>query len=190
VVRTRVGYSGGTKKNPTYHDLGDHSEALRIDYDPDTISYAALLDIFWNSHNPRTRSWSKQYMCALFFHDEDQERAARESLDHVASQNKGDVFTKIIPATKFYVAEDYHQKHRLQNDDIIIRDFRTMYPVAEDFVNSTAAARVNGYLHGYGSPKTVREDLNLLGLSASGNKRLLDIAVGHRASVSLQGTPG
>ena len=52
MVRTRCVYTGGTRKNPTYHDLGDHTESLQVDYDPARISYARLLEVFWDSHNP------------------------------------------------------------------------------------------------------------------------------------------
>ena len=52
MVRTRVGYAGGMKINPTYYDLGDHTETIQIDYDPAKITYEKLLDVFWDSHNP------------------------------------------------------------------------------------------------------------------------------------------
>jgi len=70
VVRTRVGYTGGSTKNPTYHSLGDHTETVQIDYDPTQISFEELLDVFWDSHRPTQRAWSRQYMAAVFFHNE------------------------------------------------------------------------------------------------------------------------
>ena len=79
VIRTRVGYTGGTTVDPTYHDLGDHSETIQIDYDPTQVSYQALLDVFWNSHNPTTRSWSRQYASAVFYHSDEQKKLAMES---------------------------------------------------------------------------------------------------------------
>ena len=79
MVRTRVGYAGGTKENPTYTSLGDHSEAIRIDYDPTRISYAELLEIFWQSHNCTSRAYSRQYMSIILYHDEEQRKLAEES---------------------------------------------------------------------------------------------------------------
>ena len=68
MIRTRVGYAGGTKKNPAYHNLGDHTETIQIDYDPTKISFEKLLETFWDSHNPAQRSWSRQYMSVHVHH--------------------------------------------------------------------------------------------------------------------------
>ena len=70
-----MGYAGGKKSNPTYHDLGDHTETLQIDFDPDVITYDELLEIFWASHNPGRKSWSRQYMAAVFYHNHKQKKA-------------------------------------------------------------------------------------------------------------------
>ena len=78
-MRTRVGYSGGTKENPTYHDLGDHTETVQIDYDPTRVSYDKLLEIFWKSHNPRYQSRSRQYMIAVFYQDAEQKKRAERT---------------------------------------------------------------------------------------------------------------
>jgi peptide-methionine (S)-S-oxide reductase len=174
VVRTRVGYSGGTKKNPTYHDLGDHSETIQIDFDPTQISYQRLLDFFWRAHNPTSRSWSRQYRAAIFFHNEEQQRLALESRDREAPRINGKILTEILPAAEFYLAEDYHQKYYLRQDFFLDNEFRKMFPSGRDFVNSTAAARVNGYISGYGTRAALKEEMDQLGLSEAGRKRLLD----------------
>jgi peptide-methionine (S)-S-oxide reductase len=174
VVRTRVGYSGGIEKSPTYHRLGDHSEAIRIDYDPTQISYEKLLEIFWSSHNPTLPSWSRQYKSAVFYHNEQQRRLAVETRDREAARRNEPIVTELLPATEFYPAEAYHQKYRLQQDGYLMREFTAMYPSAEDFSNSTAAARVNGYLDGYGTIESLREESDILGLSQEASKRLMD----------------
>lgn len=181
MIRTRVGYSGGTKKNPTYHDLGDHSETLQIDFDPARVSYEQLLDVFWKAHDPTSRSWSRQYRAALFFHSEEQKRSAEESRDRVAARIKGKIQTEILPASEFYLAEGYHQKYYLRLNSFLSAEFRQMYPSEKDFVNSTAATRVNGYIGGYGTVAGLKEELDGLGLSEEGRKRLLA-----SASVSRQ----
>ncbi len=174
MVRTRVGYSGGTKKNPTYHALGDHSESIQVDFDPAQLSYESLLDIFWKAHDPGSKSWSRQYRTALFFHDEKQKKAALESAEREAARLKTKIQTEILPATEFYRAEDYHQKYFLRQDRLLMKEFQAMYPSGRDFMNSTAAARVNGYLGGYGNDAVWKEELNQLGLSEEARKKLLD----------------
>ena len=173
MVRTRVGYSGGTKKNPTYHDLGDHSESIQIDFDPTQISYQHLLEVFWKAHDPTSRSWSRQYRAALFFHNEEQKRSALESRNREAGRINGKIRTEILPASEFYLAEDYHQKYYLRQDYVLGNEFKMMFPSEKDLVNSTAAARVNGYMGGYGTNAALKEGLDQLGLSEAGRKKLL-----------------
>ncbi len=170
-----MGYSGGEKKNPTYHDLGDHSEAIQIDYDPTQISYEKLLEIFWASHSPTQRSWSKQYKAAVFYHNDEQKRLAMEARDREAARRSSTIATEILPATTFYRAEAYHQKYRLRQDRGFMKEFNAIYPSDTDFVDSTAAARVNGYLDGYGTPESLGEEVDGLGLSPGATKRLTEI---------------
>jgi peptide-methionine (S)-S-oxide reductase len=174
-VRTRVGYAGGKKRNPTYHSLGDHTETLQIDYDPGRISYQDLLDIFWNSHNPTRGSWSRQYMAAVFYHNESQQALAQASKAEQAAE-KGQITTEIIPATQFYLAEDYHQKYMLRHTAELLDELRAIYPNFGDFVNSTATARVNGYVSGYGDLAQLQAEVASLGLSPQGSQRLLETA--------------
>jgi methionine-S-sulfoxide reductase len=173
VIRTRVGYSGGTHKSPSYHALGDHSEAVQIDFDPARISYERLLKVFWKAHDPTSKSWSRQYRTALFFHGEEQKKAALESRERETGRLKGQIRTEILPASAFYPAEDYHQKYYLRQDRLIMKELQILLPSAGDFLNSTAAARVNGYLGGYGSEAGLKEELDQLGLSEEAGKKLL-----------------
>ena len=173
VVRTRVGYAGGKKPHPTYHDLGDHTETIQIDYDPDRISYGQLLDVFWSSHDPTSRSWSAQYKAVIFYHDQTQQRLAVETRDRLSDQLGRKIHTEIIPYARFYVAEDYHQKYRLRGNRDFLREIQAIYPDDTDMMNSTAAARLNGYLAGYGSRDEVREQAPNLGLSPESQARLL-----------------
>ena len=185
VVRTRVGYSGGKTKDPTYYNLADHTETIQIDYNPAKISYGQLLDIFWQSHKPGRRAWSNQYKAAVFYRNEEQKRLALASRDQVAAASEGKVHTEIISFSAFYLAEDYHQKYRLQQQRDLFREFKTMYPNMEDLVNSTAAARVNGYLDGYGNLKEIEEQVGDLGLSPEGARKLVDMVKRSRARWGL-----
>jgi methionine-S-sulfoxide reductase len=180
VVRTRVGYAGGKKRNPTYHSLGDHTETLQLDFDPAQISYEELLEIFWNSHSPTRRSWSKQYKAAVFYHDETQRQLALVSKAQQAAKYAAEITTEILPATNFYLAEDYHQKYMLRYSSELLDEYRAIYPDPKDFVNSTATARVNGYVSGYGELGQLQAELDRLGLSPVGRKRLVEFAQRHQ----------
>jgi peptide-methionine (S)-S-oxide reductase len=171
VIRTRVGYTGGTKPNPTYHSLGDHTETVEIDYDPAIISYEKLLDIFWRSHQPG-QAGSSQYKAAIFYHNDRQKAMALQSRDQVAARLKSLIYTEILPAGKFTLAEDYHQKYYLRQMPDLLAEFSAMYPTREALVASTAAARVNGYVAGYGAPAEFQADIAGLGLSPAARQRL------------------
>jgi peptide-methionine (S)-S-oxide reductase len=174
VIRTRVGYAGGTTKRPTYQSIGDHAETLQIDFDPTQVSYEQLLDVFWGAHDPTSRSWSRQYMAAVFTHTEEQRRLAEMTRDRRSRDLGAKVHTAIQPLGEFTLAEDYHQKYYLRGDTRLLREFQAMYPADQELVNSTAAARVNGYLGGYGTRQQSEAEIESLGLSLAGRKALRD----------------
>jgi peptide-methionine (S)-S-oxide reductase len=174
VVRTRVGYAGGTKRDPTYHDLGDHTETIQVDFDPTQVSYSELLDIFWKSHSPITGVFSKQYKSMIFYHDAEQRRLAIETKDREAAKIQAFIYTEIVPFSQFNIAEYYHQKYLLQLEPSLIKEFERMYPLPSDLIDSTAAARVNGYLGGHGSFRELQAEINAFGLSQSTRTKLLN----------------
>jgi peptide-methionine (S)-S-oxide reductase len=143
-----------------------------MDYDPMVISYGQLLDVFWDSHNAAAPSWSRQYMSVIFFHDDEQKGLAIESRDREAARAKNRIVTEIRSAGEFFRAEGYHQKFRLQSEREILREFTAIYPSERDFVDSTAVARVNGYLDGYGTLAELQAELPGLGLSTQASERL------------------
>jgi len=160
-----VGYAGGTTEDPTYRRIGDHTETLQIDFNPDEISYEELADVFWNSHDPREKPWSRQYMSIAFFHSEEQGRVLSE-------KNKVNIITEIRPFEIFFLAEDYHQKYYLQQNREIMQELRKLYPDFKDFVDSTLAARLNGYAAGYGALSLMEKELESFGLLPEDQKRL------------------
>ena len=182
MVRTRVGYAGGLKENPSYYGLGDHSETIQIDYDPTRISYQELLDVFWSSHNPQQRPWSTQYKSMILYHTDEQKRLAMESKGRDETRLESKVFTEIVPFSMFYLAEAYHQKYWLRQVPELLEEFTAIYPTTDDFVASTAVARVNGYVGGQGTCAALQEQLSSLGLSTAANGKLLDLVCPPRLS--------
>ena len=165
MIRTRVGYAGGEETHPTYHDLGGHMETIQIDYDPSQVEYGDLLKVFWESHEPYRPAWKRQYASAIFYHDKKQKRLAEESLRKRAARVNRKIFTEIAPLDKFWRAEDYHQKYQLRNTLRVMAEMRGLFNGDQDFTDSTTAARLNGYLAGYGSRQALEADLPHMGLS-------------------------
>lgn len=120
VTATTAGYTGGTAENPTYKQVctgrTGHAEAVRVDYDPNKVSYELLLDTFWRIHDPTTpnrQGWDigTQYRSAIFFSDPQQQAAAVESLQAQQAEHRSRIVTEITPASAFYPAEEYHQRY-------------------------------------------------------------------------------
>ena len=109
-IKTRVGYSGGTKKNPSYHELGDHTETIEITFDPKIISFEELLKHFWKQHDPTEHNVT-QYKSAIFYQNEEQKKIAEKSKKEVEKKAGREVVTEIKKAGTFYLAEEYHQKY-------------------------------------------------------------------------------
>jgi peptide methionine sulfoxide reductase msrA/msrB len=126
VLKVTSGYTGGTVKNPSYRQVCEgttgHAEAVQIKFDPDLISYEILLDYFWRMHDPTTLNRQgpdigTQYRSAIFYHDPDQKRAALKSKKEFDKSNvfEEEAVTRIVPATTFYPAEEYHQDYYRKN---------------------------------------------------------------------------
>ena len=130
---------------------------MEIDFDPTQISFTEIVDLFWKSHEPRSGIRSRQYLTAIWFHDETQQEIINAAKEAIEVKLGAKVQTPIMPLDVFYLAEDYHQKYRLQNSPLRSH-FRTMYPRFEDFNNSTAAARLNGFIAGHGSRQLFDEE--------------------------------
>jgi peptide-methionine (S)-S-oxide reductase len=129
-------------------------------------------------------------MSIIFYHNEEQRRLAIETKESEEARLGGDIATEIVPFSKFYLAEDYHQKYYLRRESALMEEFNAIYPDPKDFIDSTAAARVNGYVGGYGTLATPEEEPGILGLSQAGIERLLEIADrGLKSVCPLPNTP-
>lgn len=125
VTSTMVGYTGGHLENPTYQavctDTTDHAEAVLVEFNPQKISYQALLDTFWSIHDPTTLNRQgpdigSQYRSAIFYHTPHQAEEAQQSKADLMASGRFSrpIVTEILPATTFYKAEDYHQQYVLK----------------------------------------------------------------------------
>lgn len=122
VLSTRVGYTGGHTKNPSYEEVcsgkTNHAEAVEVIYDPAVISYTELVKLFFNNHNPTTKDHQgpdvgSQYRSVIFCHSPEQ-LAEAQRIKNLLEQDKYysmPIVTEIIESCEFYPAEDYHQKY-------------------------------------------------------------------------------
>ncbi|KAL6905347.1 hypothetical protein ACP4OV_002948 [Aristida adscensionis] len=120
VTRTEVGYSQGNLHEPTYEDVctgaTNHNEVVRVQYDPAACKFDDLLDVFWARHDPTTpnrqgNDVGSQYRSGIYYYTPEQEKAARESLEKQQKLLNRKIVTEILPAKRFYRAEEYHQQY-------------------------------------------------------------------------------
>lgn len=128
VITTAVGYSAGLTPNPTYQEvctgLTGHNEVARIIFDPNRLSFEALLQVFWENHDPtqgmrQGNDWGTQYRSGIYYDSSAQQAAAEASMRayqaRLTAAGFGEITTEIVAATEFYFAEDYHQQYLHKN---------------------------------------------------------------------------
>jgi peptide-methionine (S)-S-oxide reductase len=126
VESVESGYTGGMVPNPTYAQVCDgdtnHAEVVRVNFDPQVLSYNDLLTVFFAVHDPTTLNRQgadvgTQYRSAIFYHDEQQKKTADEVIQTITDSHIWDdpIVTEVTPIGKFYQAEDYHQEYFAQN---------------------------------------------------------------------------
>jgi peptide-methionine (S)-S-oxide reductase len=124
VVEATSGYSGGHTEVPSYGDVCSgttgHAEVVEVEYDPETLSYEELLEVFWKEHNPTTKDrqgldFGDQYRSAIFYTTPEQETAAHASRERAQERYRKPIATEITPAAEFYRAEEYHQRYFEKN---------------------------------------------------------------------------
>src|SRR5207248_7841412 len=124
VVKTSVGYTGGSASDPSYEQVCSgatgHAEAVEVWFDPAAVTYGELLNAFWSMHDPTTpnrQGWDfgSQYRSASFFEDREKELHASASRDGRQKTLARQIVTEILPASEFYSAEEYHQRYVEKN---------------------------------------------------------------------------
>ncbi|XP_023544873.1 peptide methionine sulfoxide reductase A5-like [Cucurbita pepo subsp. pepo] len=161
VVRTTVGYAGGTKLNPEYRSLGDHAESVRVEYDPKLTSFRQLLEVFWSSHDSRQvfgqgPDVGNQYRSIIFTNDTEESRLAAVSKEKEQLKSRGSaVTTQIQELGAFYPAEAEHQKFELKRNPFFLQLMGNL--PEEELEMSTLAANMNGYAADLCPPKTQKQ---------------------------------
>lgn len=148
VIRTRAGYAGGTKRDPSYHSLGNHTEVFQVKFDPAIITYRELVEAAFRQHNPRTRTGKTQYQNVVFAATPDQRTVLDEFLT-ATGRTTDAIETRIEQLSRFYAAEDYHQKHKLRSAPSLMTTFEDAGYTDADVRDSPIAAKLNGYVAGH-----------------------------------------
>jgi peptide-methionine (S)-S-oxide reductase len=132
VIETAVGFVGGRLKNPSYRDVCSHetghAEVCLVEFNPEEVSYSKLLDVFWRIHNPTQLNRQgpdigDQYRSVILYYDDKQKKLALESKEKEQKKYKQAIVTQIVPASKFYRAEEYHQRY-LEKNKLAVCGFR------------------------------------------------------------------
>uniref|UniRef100_A0A914NN61 peptide-methionine (S)-S-oxide reductase n=1 Tax=Meloidogyne incognita TaxID=6306 RepID=A0A914NN61_MELIC len=182
VLKTRVGYSGGTSPSPTYQNIGDHTEIVEIQFNPELTKFKEIINLFYSKHN-FTLPQKTQYKSVILYVDEEQKKIALEEMEKAKEKyNKNTIFyTFLQKFEKFYQAEDYHQKYWLRCENNIFKELNLSN---SQLINSTLATKINGYLSG-----NSKEDFNLLNILQKEYK-LSDSLITKIKEIALKGGIG
>ncbi|XP_041018549.1 peptide methionine sulfoxide reductase A5 [Juglans microcarpa x Juglans regia] len=149
VVRTTVGYAGGSKSNPEYRSLGDHAESVQVEYDPRLINFRQLLEVFWSSHDSRQvfgqgPDVGNQYRSIIFTNGNEESRLAAISKEREQTKSKSSIVTTQIQQLRtFYPAEPEHQKFELKRNPFLLQLIGNL--PEQELEWSSLAAKLNGY---------------------------------------------
>lgn len=160
VLRTRVGFAGGTKPNPTYRHMGDHTETVEVDFDPSVISYEEILRKFWGNHYPNRGNYKgRQYISMLRYHGERQKTVIGMVKREMEKALGEPIETEIAAFEKFTLAEERHQKYYLKRYPNTLGQLQDLFPKNDHLVDSTFAARLNGFVKGYGKMAELKNEI-------------------------------
>lgn len=161
VIRTRTGYAGGTTGNPTYRQMGDHTETIEVDFDPSLISYEEILRHFWRGHYPNRDAYrGRQYISLLHFHGETQKAAVEKIKGEMEAELGFFIETEIAPFEGFTLAEERHQKYYLKRYPGALDQLEDMAPERSILTDSIFAARLNGFVKGFGNREALLEEIS------------------------------
>lgn len=161
VFCTRVGFAGGTSTSPTYRKMGNHTETIEIDFDPNVISLNDLLRIFWENHYPNRDEYKgRQYISLLLFRTDGQKEIINEVKQEMEIILGEPIETEIKQFTGFSLAEMRHQKYYLKRYPKALDQLSHLYSNEEELIHSSFAARINGFVKGFITKDELLKDLN------------------------------
>lgn len=175
VIRTRVGYTGGTTKNPTYKTMGDHTETVEIDFDPTSVSFEEILLHFWHNHYPnRDQYKGQQYVSSLRYHNEQQLQMIEQVKIEMEQELGESIETEITLLDHFTLAEQRHQKYYLKRYPKALEQLQSLYSSEESLVDSTFAARMNGFVKGFGTRDQIVTEIQDWPLDENARQQLIE----------------
>ena len=148
VRRTSVGFAGGASQAPTYRSIGDHIETVLVEFDPQIVSYQALLEVFWSGHDPSRNPWMNQYRSMIFPVDSGQKRRAERAVSEARASRDGAVLTEVRPIEVFHPDRTYHSKYYLRNIKPLWTRVIQAFGSKQSALDSTVAARLNAWAGG------------------------------------------
>jgi peptide-methionine (S)-S-oxide reductase len=176
VVSTRVGYAGGTTVNPTYKQMGDHTETVQIEFISKIITLEDLLNIFWKNHNPNRASYKgRQYISIILYQNQEQKNIIEKMKSELELGLNEEIQTEVSQCKHFTSAEDYHQKYYLKKYPNALEKIRTIYPSPKEYINSTLVARLNGFVKGYGTLTEIKEEIRAWNTSQADQTKIIDL---------------
>jgi len=179
VVRTCVGFAGGTTPDPTHSAIGDHVEAVRVVFAPDQLSYRELLNHFWAHHDPAQTPAKRRYAHALFPQTAAQSDLARATRAAEEERHDDTQRVDIIEKASFSPAALHHQNYKLRRHGALVSAFRARLSSDEAFARSPAATRANAYVAGHRAPNRLDQDRDRLDLPPDAVETLRSLARRH-----------
>ncbi|MCR2804089.1 peptide-methionine (S)-S-oxide reductase MsrA [Paenibacillus soyae] len=176
VVRTRVGYSGGHTPNPTYRDMGDHTETVLVEFAPALLPFRQIVNVFWDRHNPYNINDYKgrQYQSLLLYEDETQRADIETVLEERRKKGLERPDTEIRTFSTFYPAEERHQKYYLKRFPHAFETVMSIFGEHDAFNDSTLAARLNGLAKGYTSLERIKAEIGTWNMGEKERAYILD----------------
>ncbi|MEF8813825.1 MAG: peptide-methionine (S)-S-oxide reductase [Halovenus sp.] len=148
VIRTSVGYAGGTKLDPSYRTLGDHTEVVRLEYDPTTTRYRDILEMAFAEHSPERQARNRQYHNVVLVESDKQAETLDAFLDS-RGLDADSIETRLERLDEFYLAEPYHQKYNLKSTQWMMTAFDEAGYDATEIRRSPAGAKLNAHVSGH-----------------------------------------
>lgn len=160
-MRTRVGYAGGSTPEPTHKQMGDHTETVQVDFNPDIVSYSDILYHFWHNHNPNRKKYrDREYISLVLYHDEQQKKVAWQTKRQLEEVRKEKMQTEISPYKRFTQAIERQQKWHIKRIPQAEEVLKSIYSSEKQFIDSVLVARLNSLAKGYGSIESVHQEIS------------------------------